>query len=194
MANLKSLLKENATEKKPGAKKSTMPVLKTTGDLAQKVNEYVTAKVEYKKAEAIMKVAEAPIIEFVRAKQDAEGFAGRYTGSYEVEGDGESVKVIFQDKYTVTGEDEAEIKGILGGEFEHLMEEKFTVSIKPEVLDSEDPKIKALIKQLIDGGMVDIAVKLTPKPDFKKNIYRAVDANGLNNLRTFVKQYKPSMK
>ena len=195
MANLKAMLKEKATEKTPGAKKSTMPVLPVTGDLSVKVSEYQAAKVQYKQAEAVMKATEPEIIDFVRARQDADGFAGRYQGSYQVVGEKDSVKVIFMDKYSVSGTDEAQIKEILGNQFDEMVEEKFTVTVKPEVL--EDENLSAQLQALIGdrwNEFFNITTNLTIKPDFKKNIYRSVDPSGLNNLRTFVRQYKPSMK
>ena len=111
-------------------------------------------------------------------------------------GDGVSVKVIFQDKYTLSGDDEPQLKEILGNHFDELIEEKFSVTLKPEVLAEGSILGDELERLLGDrvGEFLDTVVSLKIKPDFKKNIYRAVNPQGLNNLRTFVKQFKPSMK
>jgi len=200
MANLKSILKANAVEKAPAAKKNSMPVIQVTNEMAEKVIAYQEAKAQFKMAEAVMKMAEGEIIELVRERQDADGFAGRYNGSYNVVGEANGVsgqvKVIFQDKYSaLNGEDEPQLKEILGNHFDELIDEKFDVALKPEVLENE-----ALSDELTNlvgdrfGEFFNIVVSMKIKPGFKSNVYRAVNSQGLSNLRTYVKQYKPSMK
>src|SRR4030067_1704006 len=94
-------LAQTAKVAEPKAKKSKMPTLQPTPDVAQAVDDYQEAKIQYKMAEATMDQAGTILQEFVRQHQDEDGFRGHYQGSYAVMGIKHQAKVVYANKFTI---------------------------------------------------------------------------------------------
>jgi len=102
-------LAQTAKTAEPKAKKSKMPTLQPTPDVAQAVDDYQEAKIQYKMAEATMDQAGTILQEFVRQHQDEDGFRGHYQGSYAVMGIKHQAKVVYANKFTINPEDDSQL-------------------------------------------------------------------------------------
>jgi hypothetical protein len=177
------------------AKKSKMPTLQPTPDVAQAVDDYQEAKIQYKMAEATMDQAGTILQEFVRQHQDQDGFKGHYQGSYAVMGIKHSAKVVYANKFTLNGEDKDNLKEILGEHYDYLLSEKYSVKLKGSVF--EDEALAAELMELLGdrwGDFFDTEVKLSVCEDFSRVVYQAVEPEQLDNLRVFARQFKPSIR
>lgn len=194
-ASFGDMLAATATKTEPKAKKSSMPTLQATPEVAQAVDQYQESKINYKQAEAAMGAAAEIITDFVRGRQDEEGFAGRYQGSYAVMGNRHQAKVIYANKFSINGEDEAELTAILGENFDNLIEKKFSVKLRAEVL--EDEGLQSELMGLIGERFADFfetTASLSVTEGFSREIYRAVPPEQMDALRTYARQYKPSIR
>ncbi len=177
------------------AKKSKMPTLQPTPDVAQAVDDYQEAKIQYKMAEATMDQAGTILQEFVRQHQDQDGFKGHYQGSYAVMGIKHSAKVVYANKFTLNAEDKDNLKEILGEHYDYLLSEKYSVKLKGSVF--EDEALAAELMELLGdrwGDFFDTEVKLSVCDDFSRVVYQAVEPEQLDNLRVFARQFKPSIR
>jgi hypothetical protein len=177
------------------AKKSKMPTLQPTPDVAQAVDDYQEAKIQYKMAEATMDQAGTILQEFVRQHQDQDGFKGHYQGSYAVMGIKHSAKVVYANKFTLNAEDKDNLKEILGEHYDYLLSEKYSVKLKGSVF--EDEALAAELMELLGdrwGDFFDTEVKLSVCEDFSRVVYQAVEPEQLDNLRVFARQFKPSIR
>jgi hypothetical protein len=94
-----------ATKKTEAApKKGKMPTLDAPPEVKVAVDEYQEAKAQAKQAEAVMDVAGAVITGFVRDRQDADGFAGKFSGSYALMGHKSTAKVMYANKYVLSAD------------------------------------------------------------------------------------------
>ncbi|MDI6752798.1 MAG: hypothetical protein QME78_00200 [Thermodesulfobacteriota bacterium] len=190
-----ALEKAATTEPKAKGKKATMPTLEATPEVKQAVDEYQEAKAAFKMAEATMNHNGELLMDFVRVAQDAAGFVGRYQGSYAVMGNKHQAKVIYANKYSINSEDEGEMVAILGENFDTLIEKKFSVKLKAAVF--EDEALQAELMGLVGERFADFfetEVKLGVCEDFSRLVYQAVQPEQLDTLRTFARQYKPSIR
>ena len=69
------------------------------------------------------------------------------------------------------------------------------MSLKAEVFENEEMQ-KKLMKLLGDNfnDFFNVTSKLITKKDFDKNVYDKVDKSKLDEVRTLVKQNKPSIR
>jgi hypothetical protein len=188
-------LAQTAKAEPKAAKKATMPTLQAPPEVAAAVDEYQDAKTNMKMAEAAMNSAGDLITEFVRAQQDADGYAGKYQGSYAVLGQRHQAKVIFANKFSLNPEDEERLAEILGQRFDEMIEKKFSVKLRAEVFESEElqAELMALVGERF-GDFFETAVSLAAQEGFSQAVYRAVPPEQLAALRTFARQYKPSIR
>lgn len=194
-ASFGDMLAQTATKAAPKAKKSSMPTLKATPEVAEAVDQYQESKVNYKQAEAAMGAAAEIITDFVRGHQDEEGFAGRYQGSYAVLGIKHQAKVIYANKFSINPDDEAELAGLLGEHFEGMIEKKPSVKLRAEVL--EDADLQEQLMELIGerfGDFFETTFSLNVVDGFSREIYRVVVPEQMDALRTYARQYKPSIR
>jgi len=192
---LSALLEKNAVSKKPAAKKNAAPAVELSDDLKDAVDAYAKAKVEEKNAKAAMELHGSKVIAAVREIQDKDGFSGNYKKSYDVAGKESKVKFVATDKFSVASDDAHLLEDVLGDKFAELIKTKYVVTLKPEVL--ADEKLSKELEKLM-GDKFDkffnVVKSLETADDFDAKIYGAVDADGLNDVRTFVKQNKPSLR
>jgi hypothetical protein len=194
-ANFGDMLAATATKKEPKAKKSSMPTLQATPEVAAAVDQYQESKVNYKQAEAAMGAAAEIITDFVRGHQDEDGYAGRYQGSYAVQGNRHQAKVIYANKFSINPEDEVELAGLLGEHFEAMVVKQFSVKLRATVL--EDADLQAELMELIGERFPDFfetTASLSVADGFSREIYRAVPPEQMEVLRTYARQYKPSIR
>jgi hypothetical protein len=190
-----ALKQAKSSEPKAKGKKSAMPTLEATPEVKQAVDDYQEAKTTYKMAEATMNHAGEILMEFVRQAQDQEGFAGRFNGSYALMGVKHQAKVIFADKYSLNSEDEGELAAILGENFDSLIEKKFSVKLKEQAFTDE--ALQAELMELVGERFADFfesTVSLGVCDSFNQLIYQVVKPEQLDGLRTFARQYKPSIR
>jgi hypothetical protein len=185
-----------ATKTKEAApKKGKMPVLEPTAEVKQAVDEYQEAKAIQKQAEAVMEVAGATISDYVRGRQDADGFARKFSGSYQVMGNKATAKVIFANKYSLSGDDAEQLKEIMGEEFETMIIQKPTVTLKATVFEDEE-KQERLMELLGDefADFFETKISLGVCEEFNRQVYQVLRPEELENLRVYAKQYKPSIR
>jgi len=186
-----------ATKTKEAApKKGKMPTLaEAPFDVKAAVDEYQEAKAQAKQAEAVMEVAGATITGYVRDKQDADGYARKFSGSYQVMGNKATAKVIFANKYSLSGEDAEQLKEIMGEEFETMIIQKPTVTLKATVFEDEE-KQERLMELLGDefADFFETKTSLGVCEEFNRQVYQVLRPEELENLRVYAKQYKPSIR
>jgi hypothetical protein len=193
----KKVLEENATTKKPASKKAKgMPVLDNApSEVKESVDHYVKHKKLMKEAKAEMDAASDVIIEYGENVQDDRGFEGDFSKSYKIHGNEEEVSFVSSNKHSLNADDEETLKALLGKHFNQLIEEVFSVNLKPEVLESEE--LQNELMELIGNQFSKFftTVKsLKVADDFDKNIYTLLNKTKLNNVRSFVKKAKPSLR
>jgi hypothetical protein len=186
-----------ATKKTETApKKGKMPTLEAPPEVKAAVDEYQEAKTAMKQAEAIMEVTGAVITDYVREKQDADGFARKFSGSYAVMGNRATAKVVYANKYTLSANDEGQIVEVLGPEnFTAMIKKWHTVTLKPEVFENEE--LSGALMELIGERFADFfetKTSLGVCEDFNKLVYQVLKPADLENLRVFARQYKPSIR
>ncbi len=183
------------TAPKPAAKKSTVPTLETPPEIKEAVDQYQDAKTNMKQAEATMNAAGEILTAFTREAIDRDGFAGKYHNSFALIGNRHQAKVIFANKWTINPEDESELAALLGENFAELIDKKFTVKLRPEVF--EDKQLQAELMSLIGERFAEFfetEAKLTVREGFDRDLYRVVSPEQLPTLRTWARQYKPSIR
>jgi NACalpha-BTF3-like transcription factor len=197
-AGFADMLKATKTDTpKPKAKSKGSKTLVVDDNVKTAIDTFVKAKAAKKKAEAEMKATEPTVLTVAREHQDTEAFNGSFAKSYDIAGHEEKVKFVASDRFTVNGDDVANIKEVLGDDgYGELMEEDVEMVVKKAVFS--DPELqKALAKALGSraGEFFETRVTLTTKKGFDEKVYKHVkDADDLNLLRTFVKPYKPSLR
>lgn len=190
-------LDKSKVDKKPAAAKSSAGTVDAPDNIKKAVDRFNKAKAEMKKAEAEMRATEPEIIDFVRAIQDAAGFADEFKKSYDVDGEETKIKYVTQNRYSISGDDVAEIKKMLGEAFDVLFSTDYDVIMRSEVL--KDPELQAQLMKLLKGGeLFDkffyTHVTVKAEKDFDSKIYKHVTESKLAELRVFVKQYKASLR
>jgi hypothetical protein len=188
-------LKQTATSEPKGQKKGKMPTIQATEEVKQAVDEHMEAKTTYKMAEATLDHTGQVIVDFVRQVQDQEGFAGRYQGSYAVMGNTHQAKVIFANKFSINSDDKGDLAAILGDHYELLINERYSVKLKDAVF--ADEVLQAELMELVGdrfGDFFETQTKVEVCDNFSQIIYTVLDEEQLGNLRTFARQYKPSIR
>ncbi len=176
-------------------KKGKMPTLEATPEVKKAVDEYQEAKTAAKQAEAVMEINGPIITDFVRAKQDADGYAGKFTGSYAVMGDRATCKVVYANKYSLSADDAGQLAEVLGPEFDRMIVKKAVVTLKAEVFEDEamQQKLMGLLGESFPE-FFETKISLAVAEGFNRDIYRVVTPEKLADLRVFCRQYKPSLR
>jgi len=197
MPAFKKVLEENATSKKPAPKKAKgMPIIDNApATVKEAVDHYVEHKKQMKEHKAEMDAASDVIVEYGEQIQDDRGFEGDFSKSYKIHGDTEEVSFVSSNKYSVNADDEETLKALLGKYFSQLFEEEFNVSLKSEVLESEE--LQKELMELIGtqfSKFFNTVKTLKVADDFDKKVYTLLNKTKLNNVRSFVKKAKPSLR
>ena len=171
------------TTKAQAKKKTTMPTLEATKEIQAAVAKFVKASGD-------------EIITFVRSRQDDDGFKHCFRNSYAVPGeDGSQVKFVSTNRYSINPDDAEELQQILGDEYGDMILEKFQVNLKEEVLENEDlqDELMALVGDRF-SEFFETKQSLAVAEGFDGRVYSVVDKENLPALRTFARQYKPSLR
>lgn len=189
-------MKACETETKKTSKKSSMPVLDNAPDEVRAAADLVNeAKAEAKAAAAKLKVNETVVIDYVKPIQDKEGYAHCHSKSYEVVGNDGSVKFVSANKFSVSADDEKNLKELLGEDgFEKRFEKTESLSAKAVVFKNE--KLQAELLELLGdkfSKFFEYKSGLKVKPDFDKMQYE-LNEDDLADVRVLAKQAKPALK
>jgi hypothetical protein len=193
MSDFQAALKQVAA--KPKAKKQEIPFLKIPQRIKDAVDTFQSAKKNKIQAEATMKEKEAVIIDFVREKQDLDGFADKYHNSYALKGEEHEIKVIYTNKWSINPESKDELKRLLKRNYNGLIKESYSLSLRKEVF--EDEQLQKDLLSLIGDRFKDFfesKLVLNVVENFSQEIYQMVDKDGLKLLRSLCQQNKPSLK
>ena len=197
MANAfqKAIKKSAAPAPKPKSKAS-VAYLAVSKAVSDAVDKFQAAKKAKKEAEAEMSFNESIVIDAVRPVQDKDGFNNNYKKSYSIKGNTNDAKYVTQNRASIASEDADEIKNMLGSDYEFLIEEKVTVTLKAEIFADEERQ-EELMKLLGEkfNEFFDVTTKLAVADDYDKNVYAVVnDQDKLDKVRTFVKPYKAALR
>lgn len=193
MSDFQTALKQ--VEAKPKAKKQETPFLKIPQRIKDAVDTFQAAKKNKIQAEATMKEKETVIIDFVREKQDLDGFADRYHNSYALKGEEHEIKVIYANKWSINPESKGELKRLLKRNYNTLIKESYSLSLKKEVFEDEELQ-KGLLSLIGDRfkDFFESKLVLNVVENFSQEVYQMVDKDGLKLLRSLCQQNKPSLK
>ena len=193
----KTALNKTAKPAKPAAKKAkALNLVSVSDDVRDAVDNFVAAAKAEKQAKAEKAFNEAAIIDAVKEQQDKDGFTNNFRKSYDVQGNSESVKFVSKNAASISAEDADEIKKRLKKNYDYLIEEKTSVTLKAEIF-ADEKKQEELMEMLGDSfaEFFDVETKLKIAADYDKNIYSIVkDQDELETVRTFIKPYKPAIR
>lgn len=179
-------------------KKSSAPVITLPDELIPKLVEFQAEKKKEKEAKALKSSAEAPVIQHCKEVQDQQAFAGNYNGSFDVKGGDSLVKFVSSDAFSVSQDEEVQgqLQELLGDEYEKVIEEETSISMKPEVFQDEKLQSK-LVKALGDNfdDFFETSSSLKVKKGFAEKIHSITkDPAKLAQIRTLITQKKPALK
>ena len=206
MSSFQDAIDINKKAKPSAAKKSTMPVIDISetdlvpssllAEVEKAIKEFPVFQKEEKEAKAEKEYAAEVIVDLVRRHQDKEAFSGDFSKSYEVKGSENSVKYITADKFSVKDADKEKLKKLFKKSYDELFEEKLEVSLKAEVLNSEDlqEELMNLVGKENFSKFFDVETTFKTKVGFDENLYKNVSADKVDEVRTLVKQNKPSIR
>jgi hypothetical protein len=191
------MLKKTATAKAPTKTKSKMPVLDAPEAVRVAVDEYIDAKTREAMAKAEKEAAETVVLEFAGAVQDNEGYKGNFRNSYAVPGKtpGNQVKYVSSNRFSINAEDRETIHGILGEAYDDMVQEDYSVKLRPEVF--QDPELQNDLMELVGDRFEEFfetVISLKVREDFDMKLYRVVEDSGLSELRTYCRPYKAALR
>ena len=180
------------------AKSQKEIIVNAPDPVKEAITNVIKAKTEKKKAESDIKVNEVPVIEFGHNLKDGRAFNGDYKKSYKIQGtnEGDVITFVTANKFSHSPEDEEDLSEIMGEEnFNELMPKQYSIKVKNEVF--ADPKLQEfLMKQM--GKRFDefFEVETTRKvtDNFDEELYKKFDEDTVTDIKTFVKQSKPSIR
>ncbi len=191
------MLKATAKPKKAAAKKSTVTTLDAPEKVREAVDKVIEAKKSEKSAKSTISVYGAIVIDFTRTAQDTDGFKKKFQNSYAVPGTKEEnvLKCISSNRFTINAEDDEALQELLGKDYEDCINKKYGVKLTTEAM--EDEALMAELMELVGDRFTDFfetTVALSVKEKFNERIYHVLAAEDLPTLRTFAKQYNPSLR
>lgn len=189
-------LKATAKPQEAKAKKKEMPKVKPDDQTIRKaVDDYKEADAIVKQGEAVREQAGDTIMLFIREVADEEAYKGNYHGSWAVLGDRHTVKVVYANKYSITPNDELELREILGEHYDNLITESHTVKLRDEVFKDEllQNELMELLGDRWDD-FFDTIVKYKVNDNFSQALYQFLEPDQLEHLRAYAKQNRPSLR
>jgi len=173
-----------------------IPTLNPPEKIKKSVDEVVFWKQKEKEAKAEKVAKEEDIIDWVKGKQDEDGFSQSFKKSYRVSGLNETVTYVSSDRFSsVKAEDLVELRSALGTKFDDFVTKKVTVTVSEKVMT--DPALANELMSLIPANRI---------PDFFKSeiAYNACDGFDqkiyslprkiVDRVRALVKQASPSLR
>ncbi|MDD5649764.1 MAG: hypothetical protein PHF86_04990 [Candidatus Nanoarchaeia archaeon] len=178
--------------------KDKKPVIKLDAAQSAKLEKMLKAKREMKAAEGTFRSEEGPLLELCLNRQDTDGLAGDFSGSYSVLSDDGKTKATFisQDKFSVSTDAIDTLKVLLGDQFAVEVKTKPIVTLKPEVF--EDAVLKAELTKLLGANFskfFQTVMKYELKEGFDERLYKiAGNAANVAQLRALCGKSKPYIK
>lgn len=187
-----------ATVGSDAPKKSDKPIIKLSKTESVALVKMLNAKRDMKAAEGTMRAEEGPLLEICLNRQDTDGLAGHFAGSYTVITEDGKTKATFisQDKFSVNAETIDTLKVLLGDKYATEVKTTPVVTLKPEVF--EDATLKAELVKLLGnnfGKFFQTKMTYSLKEGFDERLY-AIAGNPANviQLRTLCGKSKPYIK
>lgn len=178
--------------------KDKKPVIKLNAAQSKQLVAMLNAKRDMKAAEGTMRSEEGPLLEHCLNRQDTDGLAGDFSGSYTVLTDDGKTKATFitQDKFSVSPDVIDTLKVLLGDQYAVEVKSKPVVTLKPEVF--EDPDLKAELTKLLGTNFskfFQTVMKYELKDGFDERLYKiAGNAANVAQLRGLCGKSKPYIK
>jgi len=184
-------------------KSEKMVVLTPPVGLQRQIDELVSWKQKEKEAKAEKEAREVEVIDWVKERQDQDGFADKFQKSYRVQGEKNQVTYVSTDRFSVIKPEAVlELEESLGKKFSDLVEKKFSITLKEEVM-----KDSTLQKELMEtfkrvygedykekfGTFFRSEVVFVPVDGFDRKIF-SLPKRVVDKVRDLVKQAKPSLK
>ena len=197
-AGFGDMLKQTAKAKEPAKSgKSKMPVLNPPDEVREAVDEYIDAKIREQIAKADKDMAETVVQEFAVGVQDEDGYKGNFRTSYAIPGvkKGNQVKFVSSNRFTINANDRDKLEDMLGDMYPDMVEEEYTVKLRPEVF--KDEELQAELMGLMEDRFTDFfetVLSLKVKDGFNQKLYQVVGEDGLADFRTFCRPYKASLR
>ena len=191
---MNAVKKSNKVEKAPAAKKSTGATINPSDAIKESVDELVAAKKSLAVAKADITALEPEIIDAAREVQNADALKGNFRKSYDVRGHESTVKFVTANKFSIAEDDIEELSGILGDDFEEMVETSYTVKLKSEIFDNDElsDELMALLGDKFDTFFETITHRKVCT-DFDKKLYNLDDATR-EDVKELAKQAKPALK
>ena len=178
---------------KPNGK---IPTLDPPMEIKKTIDEVVEWKRREKEARSEREARESDIIEWVRKKQDEDGFEGNYHKSYKLAGIKETVTYTASDKFScIPQEALAQVKVILKDKFDDYIKRKIILRVKEEVFADEElqQELLSLVGKENFPKFFESEIKWEATDDFDIRIY-SLPQGIVEKLRTIIKQAKPSIR
>jgi hypothetical protein len=182
--------------KKKKGKKEKAIVTSAPDSVKVAIDNIIEAKAREKKAKSDRVANEAPVIEFFNTHRDNQALSSNFNKSFKIQGtsDDKVVNVVSANKWSFDEADIEEIAEILGEDLDDLMPPTYDIKVKPEIFDSEEMQ-EELMEMIGERFSEFFEVNKNRKPveDFDKKIFK-YGKQGVEDLRVFMKQSKPSVR
>ncbi len=178
--------------------KNQKPCIKLNATQSAALVKMLNAKREMKAAEGTFRSEEGPLLEHCLNRQDIDGLAGNFSGSYTVLTEDGKTKATFicQDKFSINPDIIDTLKVMLGDQYAVEVKSKPVVTLKPEVF--EDAALKAELTNLIGPSFskfFQTVMKYELKEGFDERLYKlASNAASVAQLRSICGKSKPYIK
>ena len=176
------------------AKKNGAVILTPPQKIREAIDELVRWKAEEKKAKAEKEACEGDILPWTKEQQDQMALKGNFTKSFKVLGVKETVTFVASDKFSPIQEENIHfLQEIMGKEFNNLVTQKTTVTLKEEVMNDES--LQEELMELIGDRFAKFftaSVQHVVVDGFDQKVYGL--GKKVEQVREFVKQTKASLK
>jgi hypothetical protein len=170
-----------------------------TDDVKAAVDKLVKAKATIKVAEADQQEAEELIIGHVKPQIDQLAYGGDFVKSLIVPGETASAMYTQSDRFSVPQDADGigRVQELTGELFDEMFELKTVLTVKPDVISSEE-KLGKLVKALEKAGIdateyFDNVARLVAKDGLDQKQYK-LPASKLEDFRRDVRPSKPALK
>ncbi len=184
----------NKVEKAPAKKKSTGAVITPSDEIKEAVDDLVAAKKSLSVANADIASLEPQIIEAAREVQNSDALKGNFRKSYDVRGNDSTIKFVTANKFSIAEDDIEELSGLLGDDFESMIETSYTVKLKSEIFDDDElaDELMSLLGDKFDTFFETVTHRKVCT-DFDKKLYN-LDDEIREDVKELAKQAKPSLR
>lgn len=194
MSKFMNAVKNTKVDKAPAKKKNSAPVINPSAKVKEAVDCLVQAKKDLTKAKADIALNEPGIIEAARKVQENDALNGNFRKSYEVLGNGNTVKFVSANKFSIAEGDVDDLSEVLGNKFDELIETSYTVKLKNEIFDDEakQDELMNLLGDKFDEFFETVTHRKVVE-DFDKKLFD-LDEGVREDVKELAKQAKPSLR